>query len=155
MNEPVTPPPDVNPSLGYEPRDVRVGWILVFAAMLAAMVVLVLPLTDWIFDTFEQSAEQRDVPASPLAAGQQPPEPRLQSQPSASLAALRRREDEALTKYRWLDREQKIVQLPVDRAIELLLERGLPEPKPTKNEPPSEGSKTPKNGVNAKEEGKR
>lgn len=132
MNEPVTPPPDVNPSLGYEPRDVRVGWIVFFAAALASMVVLVLPLTDWIFDRFEQSAEQRDAPASPLAAGQQPPEPRLQSQPSEALAALRRREEEALTKYRWLDREQKVVQLPVDRAIELLLERGLPEPKPAK-----------------------
>jgi hypothetical protein len=128
MNEPVTPPNEASSALGYEPRDVRVGWIVFFAAMLAAMVTLVMPLTDWIFDRFETSAAKLDVPASPLAAGQEPPDPRLQSRPSEDLAALRRREDEALTKYRWLDREQKIVQIPVERAIELLLERGLPEP---------------------------
>lgn len=129
MNEQPPPPVEGGASLGYEPRDVRVGWIVAFATALAAMVILVLPLTDWIFDRLESSAAQRDAPTSPLAAKQAPPEPRLESQPAAALAALRRREEEQLTKYRWLDREQGIVQIPVERAIELLVERGLPEPK--------------------------
>lgn len=129
MNEQPAPPVEGGANLGYEPRDVRVGWIVAFAMALAAMVVLVLPLTDWIFDRLESGAAQLDAPTSPLAARQEPPEPRLESRPAAELSALRRREQQVLTKYRWLDREQGIVQIPIERAIELLVERGLPEPK--------------------------
>ncbi|HEV7223037.1 MAG TPA: hypothetical protein VGN42_10080 [Pirellulales bacterium] len=136
MNELAMPPPEGEPRLGYEPRDVRVGWILTFAGVLAAMVILVLPLADWTFRSFARSAAKTDVPASPLAGDQSPPrsQPLLQSRPSEDLAELRQREDEALSHYRWIDKEQGAVQIPVDRAIELLIERGLPEPPPTKQD---------------------
>jgi hypothetical protein len=33
--------------------------------------------------------------------------------------------------YRWIDRKQKIISIPVDRAIDLTVQRGLPaRPKP-------------------------
>jgi hypothetical protein len=134
MNEPDMPPPEGEGRLGYEPRDVRVGWILTFAGLLAAMVILVLPLADWTFGHFARSAAKKDVPASPLAADQTPPAPLLESRPSADLAELRRHEDEALTHYRWVDRREGVVQIPVDRAIEILTERGLPEPPPVKSD---------------------
>jgi hypothetical protein len=134
MYEPAMPPPEGEGRLGYELRDVRVGWILAFAGVLAAMVILVLPLADWTFGHFARSAAKTDVPASPLAADQTPPAPLLESRPSADLAELRRREDEALAHYRWIDRRERVVQIPVDRAIELLTERGLPEPQPAKKD---------------------
>lgn len=155
MSEHPAPPVDEGASLGYEPRDVRVGWIVAFAMALAAMVILVLPLTDWIFDRLESSAAQRDAPTSPLAAKQEPPEPRLESRPAAELAALRRREDEKLTKYRWLNREQGIVQIPVERAIELLVERGLPEPKAGENPRGSDASSPEQKGEKAESERER
>jgi hypothetical protein len=66
-----------------------------------------------------------------VAGDQMPPEPRLQTQPSADLARLRRDEDQTLGSYKWIDPPQGIVQIPIDRAIDLLAERGLPEPETT------------------------
>jgi hypothetical protein len=67
--------------------------------------------------------------AFPLAAGEAtrlPPEPRLQTNPRADLAELREREDRALNTYSWVDRNAGIVRIPIDRAMSLTLERGLP-----------------------------
>lgn len=138
MNEPVMPSPEPDRSHGFEARDVNVWYVLAFAAGLALMVVGVLPLMDWTFQSMEQSAKRRDVPRSPLATGQEPPAPRLQSKPSASLADFRRREERELGSYRWIDKQQGVVQIPVDRAMKLLVERGLPEPKGAKERLPSE-----------------
>ena len=132
MNEPVMPSPEPDRSLGYEARDVNVWYVIAFGVGLALMVVAVLPLMDWTFVGFERSAERRDVAPSPLARSQEPPLPRLESQPSANLAALRRREDAVLNNYRWIDKQQGVVQIPVERAMELMVKRGLPEPKPAK-----------------------
>jgi len=35
-------------------------------------------------------------------------------------------QDQLLDTYGWIDRQHGIVRLPIDRAMELLLERGLP-----------------------------
>jgi hypothetical protein len=45
------------------------------------------------------------------------------------LRHLREAEDRALHQYRWLDKERGVAQLPIDRAISLLLDEGLPETK--------------------------
>jgi hypothetical protein len=55
-----------------------------------------------------------------------PPEPRLQTHPVEDLAALRAREDAALHGYAWVDRDAGVTRIPVERAIEILVERGLP-----------------------------
>ena len=55
-----------------------------------------------------------------------PPEPRLQSDPSTDLKRWREREDESLRSYSWADRARGVVRLPVERALELVLRRGLP-----------------------------
>ena len=57
--------------------------------------------------------------------------PRLEEQPAAELANLRRAEDRRLSSYGWIDRQQRVVHVPVERAIEILAERGLPEPQGT------------------------
>lgn len=39
---------------------------------------------------------------------------------------LRATEDAILTTYGWVDREKGVVRIPIDRAIDLLAQRGLP-----------------------------
>ena len=51
-----------------------------------------------------------------------PPEPRLQITPEN----LRKEEDRRLSSYEWIDREKGIVRIPIDRAIDLQLQRGFP-----------------------------
>jgi hypothetical protein len=54
-------------------------------------------------------------------------EPRLQPDPPREKAELRQVEDHLLTTYNWVDQEQGLARIPVDRAIELLSQAGLPE----------------------------
>lgn len=52
-----------------------------------------------------------------------PPEPRLQPDPADDLRRFRTQENEILTRYAWEDRSKKIVRVPIERAMALLLER--------------------------------
>jgi hypothetical protein len=52
-----------------------------------------------------------------------PPEPRLQVAPAEDLRALRAREEEVLRTYGWVNREKGVVRIPIERAMELLVER--------------------------------
>jgi hypothetical protein len=63
------------------------------------------------------------------------PAPSLQIAPRLELEALRAREDRELNSYGWIDRELGIVRIPVERAMDLLLERGVPVRET--NQPPS------------------
>ena len=64
-------------------------------------------------------------PAKPGAASFQ-----ATSTPEASsgeaLRQLRAMEEANLTTYGWADRKNGIVHIPIDRAIDLILQRGLP-----------------------------
>ncbi len=55
------------------------------------------------------------------------PEPALQVAPGLALEALRKSEAIELNSAAWIDRERGVVRIPIDRAIELLSKRGLPE----------------------------
>jgi hypothetical protein len=58
---------------------------------------------------------------------QMPPAPRLQVAPRADLAALRSAETRQLNSYGWIDRDRGIAHIPIHRAMELLVQRGLPD----------------------------
>ena len=46
--------------------------------------------------------------------------------PVTDLAALRAAEQKALTSYGWVDHEKGVVHIPIDQAMKLTLQRGLP-----------------------------
>ena len=52
------------------------------------------------------------------------PSPEVNS--GQALKQLRATEDAILTSYGWVDRQKGIVRIPIDRAIDLVLQRGLP-----------------------------
>lgn len=114
---------------GYETRDIRVrpllyaGVGLVLLAVAAQLGMLVL------FDAFEAREKLLGASVRPLASQLRPgtpPEPRLQTSPLSDLQALRAWEDRVLTTYAWVDRGAGVVRIPVQRAKDLVLERGLP-----------------------------
>lgn len=132
MSEPVTQPPDPNSvAAGHELRDVRANTMLAFAVALTVIVVLACLFLIWLFGLFELRAERHDPVLSPLAKSEEPPEPRLEIKPSRNLAQQRAAEDRLLHHYRWIDKEEGVVQIPVERAMELVAEEGLPPPEPS------------------------
>ncbi len=55
-----------------------------------------------------------------------PPEPRLQAEPKIELKDLRADEDAILNSYGWVDPNKGIVRIPIDQAIDIVAQKGLP-----------------------------
>lgn len=122
-------PHQVNPDVHHEQSDVSIRAILGFGAGLIVTAAVVHLLVFALFGFFE-SRQRAQAPAEyPLAAAQgrrEPPEPRLQTNPRQDLADLRAKEDDLLGSYGWVDRNAGVVRIPIDAAMRLTLERGLP-----------------------------
>jgi len=111
----------------YEKRDVSPRMIVALIFGLAALAVGAALLMWGSFAFFQKRAERAMEPPSPLREERVlPPPPRLQVAPERDLQALRQREEERLNTYGWIDREAGVVRIPIERAMELLLERGVP-----------------------------
>lgn len=93
-------------------------------AALALGVVAFLIVTPFALLAVYPGADQLGAPPAerPL-----PPQPRLQVRPKADLDVLRAMEWERLISFGWVDRDRKIVRIPIERAMGLLTKRGLPE----------------------------
>ncbi|MEO8260892.1 MAG: hypothetical protein ABI868_26335 [Acidobacteriota bacterium] len=118
-----------NPNVDHESSDVDVRAILGFGAGLIVAAVLIHLVVWLLFLYLSGVATTRDAADFPLAAGQAarvPPEPRLQTTPREDLRALQAREEEILASYGWVDRTAGVVRIPIDDAIKLTLQRGLP-----------------------------
>lgn len=59
-----------------------------------------------------------------------PPEPRLQSSPRQDLKAMRKQEDWDLNHYAWIDKGKGVVAIPIERAIAIVAQRGVPQRTP-------------------------
>lgn len=110
---------------GHELRDVRFRPVLVGAALIVAMVLLAAAGMVRLHDALADRQARQSAPANPLAAsvGKLPPEPRLQADPVADLEMLRAAEQAMLDGYDWLDRDAGLARIPIDRAMDLLVER--------------------------------
>ena len=118
-----------NPEVRHEGSDVNVRAILGWGAGLLVAAVLIHFVVWLLFLYFSGRETTRDAVDYPLAAGRAtrvPPEPRLQTTPRDDLRALRAREQEILSSYGWVDKTTGVVRIPIDEAMKLTLQRGLP-----------------------------
>jgi hypothetical protein len=118
-----------NRQVHHETSDVNIRAILGAGAGLIVVAIGIHFMVWLLFVYFTSREAQRVPPEYPLAASQGerlPPEPRLQIAPREDLGELRVSEDETLTTYGWVDRNAGIVRIPIDEAMRLTLERGLP-----------------------------
>jgi hypothetical protein len=117
------------PADAHETSDVNVRAILGFGAGLIVVAVVIHLLVWVLFQFFDGREAVRVAPAYPLAVGQgarQPPEPRLQTNPREDLRSLRAHEDEVLGHYGWVDKPAGVVRIPIDEAMRITVQRGLP-----------------------------
>jgi hypothetical protein len=110
-----------------------VGGIVKFGIGLGAAAIVV-HVAVWGYFRLLQARERReDQPVSPIVAAslrRTPPEPRLEPDPLAPRRRVRAGEDAVLTTYGWVDRSAGVARIPITRAMEILVERGLPVTKP-------------------------
>ena len=111
---------------GYERSDANVRSLAVSAAGLFVLLGVSLLAMGWMFGYLAK--QEKPGPAkSPVAQERElPPSPRLQTTPGGDLKQFRAAENEKLSSYGWVDRNANVVRIPIDRAMELTAERGLP-----------------------------
>ena len=118
---------------GHEKSDVSIGGIVKFGIGLAVAALLIHVAMWGLFRVLETRVGKRDRAIPPLveaALRRTPPEPRLERDALSPRRRIRAEESAALTTYAWVDRGAGIVRIPIERAMDLLVERGLPPSKP-------------------------
>jgi hypothetical protein len=119
----------MNEHARHEESDIDVRAILGVGAGLIAAGVVIGAVVWALFVLLSNGEAQNVVTEFPMASGQTqrlPPEPRLQTDPREDLRALRQSEDNILQSYGWIDKDAGVVRIPIDQAMKVMLERGLP-----------------------------
>jgi hypothetical protein len=113
---------------GHERRDIKVGTVAIVGVVLLALLAIIGHVVPWIaFKLMEEQVPPEGAAASPLEGFQlPPPPPRLQANPQADLARMRSEAEARLRSFGWADRPNGIVRMPIERAMDLIVERGLP-----------------------------
>ena len=116
---------DIDPAIGYKfALWLTVAMVLSFAIVYGAF---------WFFERQERTAAataQQFPLASPAEGGaraERPhPTPALQTQPFMDVYTLRQGEAEKLGAYGWVDKDGGVTRIPIDRAMDMIIQRGLP-----------------------------
>jgi hypothetical protein len=114
---------------GYERTDAHPGGVFsVVIGMIVAGVIIHFAISGML-NHLNNKPSGKDV-WQPRAGGNvaavRPEIPRLQISPPVELGELRAREDAELNSYGWVNRTSGIVRVPINRAMELMLQKGLP-----------------------------
>jgi hypothetical protein len=156
---------------GYEVTDVSIQGISVFVVALAITVGVFFvfcfgmgkvinnalskndgPVNRWHASNAEPAGKLHNMESNPAIEQQQLhqltqnfPTPRLQvDDGNQDLMDLHEREDLLLDHYSWVDQSQGKIRIPIERAMELIAQRGLPvAAKPESSEPLMAGDSNP------------
>lgn len=118
----------VDASAGYEKRDVHIRGLFIFAFWMAVVLIVTLFGMRLTFDYFK-TAMPLGSTMSPMVsptARMLPPSPRLQVLPHQELQDYCAAQQQEVNSYGWIDQQSGVVRVPIDRAMDLILARGLP-----------------------------
>ena len=113
---------------GYERRDANLSILLQFGFWLAVLLVVALVGMKFTFDYFAKTEPLGPMSSPMMEPGARvlPPSPRLQSKPHLELKDYCEAQQKQVNAYAWVDQASGVVRIPVDRAVDLTLARGLP-----------------------------
>jgi hypothetical protein len=144
MSDQRGPEPDAaSIKAGHEQSDARIRPLGVFLAVLAGSLVVVAGAMALLFRLFMTEAEETDPPPSPLAAAEREaeahvPGPLLEVASGLQVEQLRARERQRLSATEWIDETEGIARIPIEQAMAITAERGLPEWPAVAEESPEE-----------------
>lgn len=119
--------PDPDAPEGYEKKDVSYKAVLIAGFILIVSMILTGVAGLFLDQFFTNWAERFDVESiSVFEPGPEamPPSPRLQISPQMEMNEYRALEDERLGKYSY-DPTTGVARIPIDTAMQLVLERGF------------------------------
>ncbi|SRR6266496_82414 len=130
----------------YEQQDLRSKTVLIFFAGLVVMLLVAYALVTSLYKGFSHYDRTRQAQPNPLAVDtssseerqaveKRPteaqikhsfPTPRLEEDERGELQDLRGPQDAQLATYGWVNEKSGVVRIPIERAMELIAQRGLP-----------------------------
>jgi hypothetical protein len=133
---------------GHQTSDINLRVVSWTAIGLVLSAIAVFLAVGGLFSLFKRQYASATAPSRITSPGRLPPPPRLQTSPSSDLQQLLEAENAKLNSYGWIDRSAGVIRIPIDRAMDLLAQRGLPE----RGNDPKAGDKTPLQMRQEKEE---
>jgi hypothetical protein len=127
----------------YERRDIRAATIIYFLIGLSAFLVISDFVATGVYHFLEHRAEAGQTPVSPLITNapadtrhlptdyrdylkQNFPSPQLEIDERTQLNDIRLNEEQILSTYGYVDEKAGVVRIPIERAMDLIAQRGLP-----------------------------
>lgn len=119
----------------FERTDISARGVLIAGASVFGGLWLISGVVYLCFLFLAHHRAEVSAPPLPIEAhgNPMPPEPRLQESPRQDLKAMRKLEDWQLTHYSWVDKSKGTVVIPVERAIDILAQQGIPPQPQTPN----------------------
>ncbi len=112
---------------GYETRDANFTNLMKVAVGLLGLIAFGLIVSAGMLALSKQMTSRPGAPPETITSpAVLPPAPRVQPDPHADLMELRAAEDSVLSSYGWTNKDSGFVRVPIARAMELLLQRGVP-----------------------------
>src|SRR5712692_4692292 len=125
-------------TVAFETRDVKARTIYVYLAVLAVSVILSYVVCVFILRVTTKIAAESDAQPPPVREEMgkdyltMPPEPRLQgvpghgTDPQYDLREKIQEDSQADEKTGWIDQNSGVAQIPVEDAMKIIAEKGLP-----------------------------
>ncbi|HZQ67854.1 MAG TPA: hypothetical protein VFA68_04980 [Terriglobales bacterium] len=123
----------------YEREDMSPGAIFSFLVGLAIASVLIYLIVIGMYKFLDSYQRAHQPPQNPLAVPTAPdtrditmadihqfPQPRLETNERIELNGFRLAEEQQLHSYGWVDKNAGVVHIPIEKAMQLLAQRGLP-----------------------------
>lgn len=117
-----------NPGTDHEHSDINLRAIVWFVVVLGVIVLAVDVAMFGLFKLLDRMEVKNDPVTSPLALPADQPlgPPGLQTEPWTDLKKFRAEQLAHLHGYGWVDERTGVARIPIDKAKELLLKKGLP-----------------------------
>ena len=111
---------------GYERKDLSPRAIALFGVALSVAIVLSAAIVT-LFQLYAESRyARRQASRPPIVTTREATKPRLQVNAPSELRTVREAEDRMLNSYGWIDPQAETVRIPIERAMEILAQKGLP-----------------------------
>ncbi len=112
---------------GHETRDLNVRAVSWFALGLVMAFVVISAAVIGLYKVFEHRHPSPDAPSRiALYPHMIVPQPLLETHPAVDLEQFQTVEAAKLNSYGWVDKPAGVIRIPIERAMDLIVQRGLP-----------------------------
>lgn len=132
----------LNGNGGYERKDIGVAGVVYFLIGLAVVAVIIHFVIAGLYNYLDKRFQAEQPPVSPLANApkdtrhlptsyadylkQNFPSPQLEIDERTQLNSILLQQEQTLASYGYIDEKAGIVRIPIERAMQIIAQRGLP-----------------------------